>query len=180
MLDLIALAAAVQQRWSARPSAKAQGYIGQFFETSLLKTKISAKVQGNHGVYRVSLALRGSELEARCSCYIGADGYCHHAEALAHSFLSQPEMFREQKEVKAEKIRTLDDLEAYLQGITLDELLKQLKAKGISQKALAKSIGMSTQHLAAVKSSELKNRYFHELGATKLACLWVLEHLTKA
>jgi len=52
----------------------------------------------------------------------------------------------------------------------------QLKARGITQKAFAASIGMSTQHLAAVKASERRNRYFHELGALKLACLWVLTH----
>ena len=38
---------------------------------------------------------------------------------------------------------------------------------------------MNTRHLSAIKSSELRNRYFNELGATKLACLWVLEHCKK-
>src|SRR5215468_6365604 len=38
---------------------------------------------------------------------------------------------------------------------------------------------MNTRHLAAIKSSELRHRYFTELGATKLACLWVVEHLGK-
>jgi len=55
-------------------------------------------------------------------------------------------------------------------------LLGRLKEKGITQKTFAASIGMSTQHLSAVKSSELNNRFYHELGATKLACLWILEH----
>ena len=35
---------------------------------------------------------------------------------------------------------------------------------------------MNTRHLATIKSSELRHHYFHELGATKLACVWVLEH----
>jgi len=30
--------------------------------------------------------------------------------------------------------------------------------------------------LAAVKKSELRNRFHNELGAIKLACLWMLEH----
>jgi len=38
---------------------------------------------------------------------------------------------------------------------------------------------MNTRHLSAIKASELRNRSFNELGATKLACLWVLEHLGK-
>ena len=31
----------------------------------------------------------------------------------------------------------------------------------------------------AVIEAELRHHYFNELGATKLACLWVLEHLGK-
>jgi len=49
----------------------------------------------------------------------------------------------------------------------------------ITQKALAEGMGMNPRHLTAIKSSELRNRYFNELGATKLACLWVLEHCKK-
>jgi hypothetical protein len=63
-----------------------------------------------------------------------------------------------------------------LEGVTLESLVIKLKEKRISQKTFAASIGMSTQHLSAVKSSELHNRFYHELGATKLACLWILEH----
>jgi hypothetical protein len=49
----------------------------------------------------------------------------------------------------------------------------------IERTAFAESIGMATRHLSAIKASELRHRYFHELGATKLACLWILEHLGK-
>lgn len=38
---------------------------------------------------------------------------------------------------------------------------------------------MNSRQLSAVKSSELRNRFYHELGATKLACLWVLERFGK-
>ncbi len=55
--------------------------------------------------------------------------------------------------------------------------VEQLKQKGISQKAFAESVGMSTQHLSAVKRAEKSNRTYHELGAIKLACVWVLTHL---
>ena len=61
--------------------------------------------------------------------------------------------------------------------MTLETLLAELKANGITQSAFAASIGMNTRHLSAVKSSELRNHFFHELGATKLACLWVFEHI---
>ena len=76
-------------------------------------------------------------------------------------------------------VRTLTDVQAYLQSVTLEALLTQLKDKGITQKAFAEQIGMNTRHLAAIKSSELRHHYFNELGATKLACLWMLEHLGK-
>jgi hypothetical protein len=41
---------------------------------------------------------------------------------------------------------------------------------------LADIIGMNPRHLSSIKSSELRNRFYNELGATKLACLWVIEH----
>ena len=59
--------------------------------------------------------------------------------------------------------------------MTLDALLQQLKERGITQKALAESLGMNPRHLTAIKSSETRNRYFNELGAVKVACLWVIE-----
>ena len=73
-----------------------------------------------------------------------------------------------------------NDVAEYLENITLESLILRLKEKGISQKVFAASIGMSTQHLSAVKSSELNNRFYHELGATKLACLWMLEHYSES
>jgi transcriptional regulator with XRE-family HTH domain len=72
-------------------------------------------------------------------------------------------------------LSSLDGLPAYLKSTTLDTLLAELKAKGITQKAFAESIGMNPQHLGAVKSSEQRNHFFNELGAIKLACLWMLE-----
>ena len=63
--------------------------------------------------------------------------------------------------------------------MTLEDLLGQLKATGVTQKAFAEQIGMNPRHLTAIKSSELRHHYFNELGATKLACLWVLEHMGK-
>ncbi len=74
----------------------------------------------------------------------------------------------------------MPDLEEYLRGVTLESLLDELRANGITQKAFAEAIGMNSRHLSSVKSSELRNRYHNELGATKLACLWVLEHFKQS
>ncbi|MBO0857143.1 MAG: hypothetical protein J2P21_01550 [Chloracidobacterium sp.] len=74
-------------------------------------------------------------------------------------------------------LRTLNDLASYLKGVTLAELTDQMKERGVKQTAFAESIGMNPRHLAAIKSSEARLRYFNELGATKLAVLWVIENV---
>jgi hypothetical protein len=119
-------------------------------------------------------------LASACSCYIGKQGGCHHCQALALTFLNDPTSFEEIQEVPLQEVEQLAHVYVNLRGRTLDSLLGELKAKGITQKDFAESIGMSTRHLSAIKSSEQRNRCFHELGATKLACLWVLEHCGKA
>jgi len=99
---------------------------------------------------------------------------------LAITFLDDPSAFKAVKSKQVKEVRQLTDVRAYLDSVPLDALLTQLKAKGITQKAFAEQIGMNTRHLAAIKSSELRHHYFNELGATKLSCLWMLEHLGKS
>jgi DNA-binding transcriptional regulator YiaG len=84
-------------------------------------------------------------------------------------------MFREIKTRSLAEVTEVKELQEYLASVTLDDLIKELRSQGVTQQAFAEAIGMSAQKLAAIKSSEKRNRYFHELGATKLACLWVLE-----
>lgn len=36
---------------------------------------------------------------------------------------------------------------------------------------------MNPRHLSAVRSSELRNHFYNELGAIKLAVMWVIEHV---
>lgn len=148
----------------------------KFFDTTYRGSKIIGRVVGNHGTYIVSIQLDGNKLDSTCSCYIGKHGYCHHVNALAVTFLKDPGIFKEIEARQWEDVRGLDDLKAYLDGITLEDLLKQLKSRGITAKSAAEAMGMSPQKLGAIKRSELRNRHFNELGATKLACLWILEH----
>ncbi len=177
--DLDLLQTAIKRRWSWVPSKKAKGYVNAFSAAERRGTKISAKVVGNHGTYNVSIQVEPQGVTSACSCYIGRHGNCHHCEALAITFLADPSKFKMVKSKQVKEIRQLTDVQAYLNSVTLDALLTQLKAKGITQKAFAEQIGMNTRHLAAIKSSELRNHYFNELGATKLACLWMLDHLGK-
>src|SRR5262245_29807555 len=170
---------AIQHQWSCVPSKKTKPYINAFIAAERRGTTITAKVVGNHGTYTVSIQLDPQGLTSACSCYIGTHGSCHHCEALAITFVQDPSLFQIVTPKQRKDVRTLTDVQAYLQRVTLEALLTQLKEKGITQKAFAEQIGMNTRHLAAIKSSELRHHYFNELGATKLACLWVLEHLGK-
>ena len=175
--DAKTLTRAIQTHWSGTPGDKVRRYVGQFFNATRRGAKITAQVEGNHGTYTVSLQTEGQHLTSACSCYIGKSGGCHHCHALGLTFLNDPVAFQEIKPKTLNEAQSLPELEGYLQGATLDALLGELRANGITQKAFAESIGMNPRHLSAIKSSELRNRYYNELGATKLACLWVLEHI---
>ena len=177
--ELEQLQTAIQRRWSRSPSKKATPYINAFTSKVRSSQKITAHVEGNHGTYTVSIQLDAKGLSSACSCYIGKHGGCHHCEALAHTFIQDASAFKVVKPKQRKDVRKLEDVHAYLNSVTLEELLSELKAKGITQKAFAEQIGMNTRHLTAIKSSELRHHYFNELGATKLACLWVLEHMGK-
>ncbi len=169
----------VQRQWSVAPSPNAQKYVGTFFDSTLVGNKIVAKTVGNHGTYTVSIEFKDQEIVAACSCYVGKGGYCHHCEALAQTFLQNPATFHVIEAKQPEEVKHVDDLHSYLQSVTLESLLLQMREQGITQKAFAESIGMNPRHLTAIKSSEARNHFFNELGATKLACLWMLEHAAK-
>ncbi len=178
--DVDVLKESIQKHWPRKPSSKAQRYIGEFFESRRTGTKITAKVVGNHGTYTVSIQVDEQQLSSACSCYIGKHGFCHHCEALARTFLNDIGNFKVVEQKQLEEVGSLVELYGYLQGITLETLILELKAAGITQKAFAEAIGMSSRHLSAIKSSEKRNRFYNELGATKLACLWILEHFADA
>jgi hypothetical protein len=179
MSDIEALQIAVQSHWPGAPGEKASRYIGRFFDGTRRGTKIIAKIDGNHGTYVVSIEANSKGVSSACSCYIGRGGGCHHCVALAHTFLRAPGSFPEIQPTPREAVGGLPELQAYLAGVTLEDLLVQLKAHGITQKAFAEGIGMSPRHLGAIKSAEARNHIFNELGATKLAVLWAVEHLGK-
>ena len=179
MDDLAEMLAKVKAQWSGsyQVEDKVGQYVDKFTGRYRRGRNIWAQVDGNHGTYTVSIRLEGDHLDSACSCYIGKHGYCHHVAALAYTFGRKPESFILIPTIPLEQVTDLKSLSTYLNGVTLDELVEQLKQKGISQKAFAESVGMSTQHLSAVKRAEKSNRTYHELGAIKLACVWVLTHL---
>jgi hypothetical protein len=166
-------------QWPGPQNEKARTYVGKFFGCERIGDRITGKVEGNHGTYAVSIWVDAGRVSSACGCYIGKHGYCHHCAALAYTFLGAPAAFKEVISKDKADLSNLGDLPAYLKCTILADLLSELKAKGISQKAFAESIGMNPRHLGAVKSSEQRNHFFNELGAIKLACLWMLEHLGK-
>jgi uncharacterized Zn finger protein len=170
----------IEANWPPTAHLKVQRYVGKFFERSRTGNKIAAKVHGNYGVYIVSIQVKGKEAHSACSCYIGKGGGCHHCNALAGTFLNSPDSFKVVEKKELRKVMSLEDVGAYLRGTTLDELLKKLKAAGVAQKDFADIIGMNPRHLSSIKSGELRNRFYNELGATKLACLWMFEHTKSA
>ena len=54
------LKVALRDDWFAnyKLDAKAKGYVGQFFDRKLIGKKLSAKVEGNHGTYTVSITTK--------------------------------------------------------------------------------------------------------------------------
>jgi uncharacterized Zn finger protein len=159
--ELEQLQTAIKRQWSRVPSQKAQPYVNAFTARIRSGTKITAKVVGNHGTYTVSIQLSPQGLMSACSCYIGKHGHCHHCEALALTFVHDPNLFKVVTPTQRKDVRNLTDVRSYLESVTLEVLLTQIKAKGITQKAFAEQIGMSTRHLTAIKSSELRHPYFH-------------------
>src|SRR5215475_11377316 len=169
-------AAIIRDQWGVSGAEKVTRYVGKFFDRQRIAKKIAARVVGNHGTYTVSLSVKDGRADGACSCYVGRDG-CHHCAALAKTFMDNPESFVAVARKRRRNIRTLDDLASYLKGVTLAKLIDQMKERGVTQTAFAESIGMNPRDLAAIKSSEARHRYFNELGATKLAVLWVIENV---
>jgi uncharacterized Zn finger protein len=118
--DSKTLQAALRSHWPQPPSGKALDYIGKFFEGKRVGTAISARVQGNHGIYTVSIRVDKGQINAACSCYIGKHGYCHHCVALAATFLNNSNAFPAVERKQREDVQQLADLNAYLAHITLE------------------------------------------------------------
>ena len=108
----------------AKSDVKAQSYVNEFFDRQRWGRKITAKVEGNHGTYAVSIDGTGEVEKAGCSCYIGRAGGCHHGRALAETFLADPASFVPQEIVRREEIRSLEDLQKWQKGALLSELVE--------------------------------------------------------
>jgi hypothetical protein len=69
---------------------------------------------------------------------------------------------------------SLDAVEQYLEGVTLEERFDECRQRGITQKRLAGMFRLPPNFLSVVKRSGRIGHYFNFIGACKLACLYVL------
>lgn len=135
-LDLLTTTLQKHPSLSLPPDDKAKTYIGKFFARERVGARISAKVDGNHGTYTVSIRAHEGGIEWTCSCYVDKHG-CHHCAALALTFLQDPTTFAATETKELDAVRSLPDLDAFLSTHTLEGLLIEMKNKGITQKAFA-------------------------------------------
>ncbi len=173
--DIEILSKNIQRHWGRVFSdIKVGRYVGKFFDRERTGQKIAARLQGKHGLYTVVIELEDNGMRSACSCYIGKGGECHHCVALGKTFLDDPQSFVEFIPIGLEDVKSLDDLPDYLKSVSLMSLTDRLKAAGITQKAFAESIGLTPNYITGLKASERDGRHRYELGAVKLACLWML------
>lgn len=166
----------LKTRWQETVTAKTQHYIGAFFDMFSLRHGIYAKVQGNHGIYRVSIFPEKSHPEATCSCYIGKDGYCHHCEALAHTFLLNPLAFTiipEQHIADIIGATIPEQINTATRSAALADIVEELERNGIRVKDVAESMGLSAQRFRAMIKRERQQGIVDDLTPIKLACVWL-------
>ncbi|MBE7554290.1 MAG: hypothetical protein HS126_24790 [Anaerolineales bacterium] len=138
--DVEVLKEALQRHWPGQPDNKARGYVGQFLMERAWEQKFQPR-------WRVITAFTPCQSESTSEeslllvVVIGKHGYCHHCAALALTFLNDPASFSEIKTKPLAAVQGLAELTEYLHSVTLDELLQELKARGITRKPLPKALG---------------------------------------
>jgi len=103
----------LKKAWKGTPEEKELEYIGSSRMRQRVKagSRLSVRIDGNHGVYRTSLkGDGGKQLTYSCTC--PSPYYpCKHAAALAYTYLKEPETFFE-----------VDTLQARLEKMDKEQL----------------------------------------------------------
>ena len=159
MSEISALQTAIRAQWRAAPSEKAKRYMGQFFETTRSDRRSPARCMATMAPTSCPSSPQRTACRPAVAAISAKAAFATIAKRWRTRSSESPQIFREVQPTAREAIRSLADLQAYLQGVTLETLLAELKANGITQTAFAASIGMNTRHLSAVKSSELRNHF---------------------
>jgi hypothetical protein len=154
--------------------SRAQDYVGGFFGTEACPREIRGEVTGNYGTYTTVLRRVGDALECVCSCPAAEDMDCKHAAALGLTYLRDPGSFKELATADRTEVRALVDISKFLKGTSLEELVTELRDRGITQKQVVEILGINSGLFGSAKRLEKRGQRYGFLNACKLACAYLL------
>lgn len=154
---------------------RAQDYVGAFENPEATSREIRGNVTGNYGTYTAILRRIGDSLEFACSCPAADDMDCKHAAALGLTYLRDPGVFQEMAKADRAEVRAVADVSKFLKGSTLERLVEELRARGITQKQVIEILGINSGLFGSAKRLEERGRRYGFLNACKLACAYLLE-----
>ncbi|MBI2191994.1 MAG: hypothetical protein HYU36_08425 [Planctomycetes bacterium] len=100
---------------------------------------------------------------------------CKHAAALGLTYLHDPGSFKDIPKTNRTEVRALADVSKFLKGTSLDALVEELRARGITQKQVVEILGINSGLFGSAKRLEKRGRRYGFLNACKLACAYLLE-----
>jgi hypothetical protein len=158
---------------------RAQEYVGAFYATEAGPREIRGSVTGHGDTYSTFLRRVGGYLECACSCPAADDMNCKHAAALGLTYLRGPASFKAMAGKNRTEIRAMGDVSKFLKGTTLDDLVKQLQDRGVTQKQVIEILGINQGLFGSAKRLEKRGRRYGFLNACKLACAYLLGVIEK-
>ena len=154
---------------------RAENYIGRFFDCEMNEALLKGSVKGNHGVYKVKLAIDKDPLEFECNCETSKKMFCKHAAALGLTYIYTPWIFSISEKIERTKINDINELNFYIKTIKLKSLVEELKKNNIGLSTLSEITDVSIHHMSAVVKDDNKDKYHLLTAPLKLACLYLLE-----
>jgi hypothetical protein len=100
---------------------------------------------------------------------------CKHAAALGLTYLRDPGSFKALATADRTEVRALADVVRFLKGTSLEDLVSELQARGITQKQLVDILGINGGLFYSAKRLEKRGRRYGFLNACKLACAYLLD-----
>lgn len=164
----------LRDTFASKTWERAQDYVGSFFGTEASHREIRGEVTGNYGTYSTVLRRVGDALECACSCPAAEDMDCKHAAALGLTYLRDPGSFKDQAAADRTEVRALVDVSKFLKGTSLEDLVADLRDRGIPQKQIVEILGINSGLFGSAKRLEKRGRRYGFLNACKLACAYLL------
>lgn len=153
---------------------RARGYVGAFSSTQASPREIRGEVTGHHGTYTTFLRRVGDSLECACSCLAASEMNCKHSAALGLTYLRDSRSFQAMAARDRIEIRALKDVHKFLERTTLEDLVEEIRDRGITQKQVVQILGINAGLFGSAKRLEKRGRRYGFLNACKLACAYLL------